>query len=143
MVSGDKDVTVGKRCKVGPFANLRSGTVLKDGSSIGNFVEVVRSQIGADSRAKHHTYLGDTIIGKKVNIGAGTITANYDGKNKNRTIVDDGAFIGSGTTIVAPVKIGKRAITGAGSVVVRGKDIAPDTTVVGVPAKPLTKKRKR
>ena len=138
----EHDVIVGKRCRIGPFAHLRPGTVMKDGSEIGNFVEVVRSEIGTGSKAKHHTYLGDTIVGKNVNVGAGTITANYDGKRKSRTIIDDGAFIGSSTTIVAPVKIGKKAVTGAGSVVVKGKDVPANTVVVGVPARPLIKDKK-
>jgi bifunctional UDP-N-acetylglucosamine pyrophosphorylase/glucosamine-1-phosphate N-acetyltransferase len=133
----ERDVIIGSGCRVGPFAHLRRGTVLKDGSEIGNFVEVVRSSVGVGSKAKHHSYLGDALVGKGVNIGAGTITANYDGKKKNRTVINDGAFIGSGTTIVAPVKIGRGAVTGAGSVVVKGKDVAPHTVVVGVPAKPL------
>jgi bifunctional UDP-N-acetylglucosamine pyrophosphorylase/glucosamine-1-phosphate N-acetyltransferase len=135
-------VVIGSRCKIGPFAHLRRGTVLKKGSSVGNYVEIVRSTIGEGSRAKHHSYIGDTVVGKDVNIGAGTITANYDGKNKNRTIIRDRAFIGSGTTIVAPVKIGKGAITGAGSVVVKGKDVLPGSVVVGVPARPLYEKSK-
>ncbi|NQT95676.1 MAG: bifunctional N-acetylglucosamine-1-phosphate uridyltransferase/glucosamine-1-phosphate acetyltransferase [Candidatus Omnitrophica bacterium] len=139
----EEGVLIGAKCKVGPFAHLRKGTVLKNNSAVGNFVEVVRSKIGKGSRAKHHTYLGDTIIGKDVNVGAGTITANYDGKAKNKTVIHDGAFIGSGTTIVAPVKIGKRAMTGAGSVVVKGKNVAPGSVVVGVPAKPLIKKKNK
>jgi len=137
----ENDVIIGRGCKVGPFVHLRRGTVLKPNAVVGNFVEVARSIIGEGSRAKHHSYLGDTIVGKNVNIGAGTITANYDGRSKNKTIVDDNAFIGSGTTIVAPVKIGKKATTGAGSVVVKGKDVAPGATVVGVPAKALNKKQ--
>lgn len=134
----ERDVVIGKGCRVGPFTHLRQGTVLEDGSEIGNFVEVVRSRIGSGSKAKHHSYLGDALVGKKVNVGAGTITANYDGKKKNKTIIEDKAFIGSSTTIVAPVKIGRGAITGAGSVIVKRRDVPPKTTVVGVPAKPLT-----
>ena len=133
----DRDVIVGRDCGIGPFAHLRKGTVLDDGSQIGNFVEVVRSRLGKGSRAKHHTYLGDTVIGSNVNVGAGSITANYNGKSKNQTIIGNGAFIGSGTTIVAPVKIGKGAMTGAGSVVVKGRDVPANTTVVGVPARPI------
>ncbi len=133
---------IGPRCKIGPFAHLRPGAVLKKGSAVGNYVEVVRSTIGEGSRAKHHSYIGDTDIGRNVNIGAGTITANYDGKNKNRTIIKDQAFIGSGTTIVAPVKIGKKATTGAGSVVIKGRNVLPGSVVVGVPARPLPVKRK-
>ena len=139
----EKDVIVGKASKIGPFAHLRTGTVLSDDVSVGNFVEIVRSKVGKASRAKHHTYLGDTEIAEKVNIGAGTITANYDGKNKNKTVISKGAFIGSGTTIVAPVKIGKNAITGAGSVVVKGKDVPANSVVCGVPAKPIKKSSRR
>ena len=136
----EKDVIIGPYCKVGPFANLRSGTVLKKGSQVGNYVEVTRSTIGENSRAKHHSYIGDTLIGKDVNIGAGTITANYDGKKKNKTVIDNAAFIGSGTILVAPVRIGRKAVTGAGSVVVKGGDVPDNSIVVGVPARPLYKK---
>ena len=139
----EKDVIVGRASKIGPFTHLRTGTVLSDDVSVGNFVEIVRSKVGKASRAKHHTYLGDTEIAEKVNIGAGTITANYDGKNKNKTVISKGAFIGSGTTIVAPVKIGKNAITGAGSVVVKGKDVPANSVVCGVPAKPIKKSSRR
>ncbi|MFA5369467.1 MAG: NTP transferase domain-containing protein [Candidatus Omnitrophota bacterium] len=135
----EKDVRIGPDCKIGPFANLRKGTVLKKGSQVGNFVEVTRSIIGENSRVKHHSYIGDTLIGKYVNIGAGTITANYDGKAKNNTIIEDSAFIGSGTILVAPVKIGRRAVTGAGSVVTKGRDVASGTIVTGVPARRLYK----
>jgi bifunctional UDP-N-acetylglucosamine pyrophosphorylase/glucosamine-1-phosphate N-acetyltransferase len=133
-------VVIGRGCEVGPFVHLRPGTVLKDNSQVGNFVEVVRSTIGRDSKAKHLSYLGDTSVGKDVNVGAGTIIANFDGKKKNRTIIADKAFIGSGSTIIAPVKIGKAAMTGAGCVVVKGKNVPARTVVVGVPAKPLPRK---
>ena len=138
----EKDVIIGADCKVGPFANLRSGTVLKKGSQVGNFVEVTRSTIGEGSRAKHHSYIGDALVGKDVNIGAGTITANYDGKKKNKTVIENSAFIGSGTILVAPVRIGRKAVTGAGSVVVKGRDVPDNAIVAGVPAKPLYKKVK-
>ena len=104
-------------CVVGPFARIRPGTHLESGAHIGNFVEIKNTKIGENSKAGHLTYLGDTIIGKDVNIGAGTITCNYDGINKNKTIIEDGAFIGSNTSLVAPVKIGKNATIGAGSVI--------------------------
>ena len=135
----EHDVTIGKGCEVGPFARIRPGTKLKSNAHIGNFVEVVRSKVGEGSKAKHLTYLGDVTIGRKVNIGAGTIVANYDGKNKNKTQVKDRAFIGSGTILIAPVKIGKDAITGAGAVVTRNRNVPDKTVVVGVPARVLKK----
>ncbi|MFA5362069.1 MAG: DapH/DapD/GlmU-related protein [Candidatus Omnitrophota bacterium] len=137
----EEDVTIGKDCRVGPFCRLRSGTKLQDKASIGNFVEVVRSTIGKGSKAKHLTYIGDAAIDENVNVGAGTIIANYDGKQKHKTRIKTGAFIGSGSILVAPVNIGKQAITGAGAVVTKNKHVPDNTIVVGVPAKPLKKKR--
>ena len=102
-------------CVIGPFARLRPGTELFTGAHVGNFVEVKNTQIGADSKANHLSYLGDATIGANVNIGAGTITCNYDGVNKHRTVVEDGAFIGSNSALVAPITIGKDATIGAGS----------------------------
>lgn len=104
---------------VGPFARLRPGTVLEIGSRVGNFVEVKKSVLGRGSKANHLTYLGDSLIGEKVNIGAGTITCNYDGKNKHQTIIEDRAFIGSNSALVAPVKIGKDSLVGAGSTITK------------------------
>ncbi len=132
-------VCIGKDCHVGPFCRLRSGTKLKDKASVGNFVEVVRSEIGSGSKAKHLTYIGDTTIDENVNVGAGTIIANYDGKNKHKTRIKTGAFIGSGSILVAPVNVGRQAITGAGAVVTKNKDVPDKTVVVGIPAKPLKK----
>jgi bifunctional UDP-N-acetylglucosamine pyrophosphorylase / glucosamine-1-phosphate N-acetyltransferase len=106
---------VGAGCILGPYARLRPGTVLADGVHIGNFVEVKNSQVGTGSKANHLTYLGDADVGAGVNIGAGTITCNYDGANKSRTVIGDGAFLGSGNMLVAPVTIGANATTGAGS----------------------------
>jgi len=100
---------------VGPFSRIRPGTVLSKGSRVGNFVEVKKSRIGKNTKINHLSYIGDATIGKKVNIGAGTITCNYDGKKKNKTKIFDGAFIGSNTALVAPIKIGKNAVIGAGS----------------------------
>ena len=102
---------------VGPFARLREGTVLKKSSKIGNFVEIKRSTIGEGTKAQHLSYIGDAHVGKDVNIGAGTITCNYDGKKKNPTFIEDRAFIGSNTSLVAPVRIGEGALIGAGSVI--------------------------
>ena len=134
-------VKIGRACQIGPFARLRSGTVLQDRAQIGNFVEIVRSRIGSGSKIKHHSYIGDAVIGKGVNVGAGSITANYDGKNKNLTFIDDGAFIGVGTILIAPVKIGKKAVTGAGSVVTKNRDVPAGAIVAGVPARILRKKK--
>ena len=110
-----ENVKIENNVTVGPFARLRPGTVLKSGSRIGNFVEVKKSKLGKNSKVNHLSYIGDATIGKNVNIGAGTITCNYDGKRKNKTIILDGAFIGSNTSLIAPIKIGKKAVVGAGS----------------------------
>ena len=115
-------------CCVGPFAHIRGGSQLEEGAEIGNFVEVKKSMIGKKSKAKHHAYLGDAVVGERVNIGAGTITCNYDGKNKAQTIIKDGAFIGSNVNLIAPITVGAGAYIGAGSTV--GKDIEPGTFVV-------------
>ena len=101
--------------KVGPFSRIRPGSFLSKGSRIGIFVEVKKSKLGKNSKANHLSYIGDATIGKNVNIGAGTITCNYDGKRKNKTKILDGAFIGSNTSLIAPIKIGKKAVVGAGS----------------------------
>ena len=108
---------VGADCSVGPFARFRPGAVLADRAHVGNFVEIKNSVLGEASKANHLTYLGDASIGKGVNIGAGTITCNYDGANKYRTVIEDGAFIGSDTALVAPVTVGRDATIGAGSVI--------------------------
>ena len=105
--------------KAGPFAHVGVQTKMDDGAEIGNFVEVKRSHIGANSKAKHLTYIGDAKIGKGVNIGAGTIFCNYDGKNKNQTIIEDGTFIGSNSSLVAPLRLGEGSYTGAGSVITK------------------------
>jgi bifunctional UDP-N-acetylglucosamine pyrophosphorylase/glucosamine-1-phosphate N-acetyltransferase len=112
-------VVVEGAATIGPFARLRPGTVLADGVHIGNFVETKNARLGAGSKANHLTYLGDAAIGSKVNVGAGTITCNYDGVNKYRTTIGDGAFIGSNTSLVAPVTVGKDATIAAGSVITR------------------------
>jgi len=112
-----EDAQIGEHCRVGPFARLRPHTVLARGVHIGNFVEVKNSEIGADSKANHLSYVGDTRVGAGVNVGAGTITCNYDGANKWPTEIGDGAFIGSGSMLVAPVRIGAGATIGAGSTI--------------------------
>jgi bifunctional UDP-N-acetylglucosamine pyrophosphorylase/glucosamine-1-phosphate N-acetyltransferase len=113
---------VAEHCTIGPFARLRPGTVLADQAKVGNFVETKKTYLGKGSKANHFTYLGDTTVGEKVNIGAGTITCNYDGVNKFKTTIGDGAFIGSNSALVAPVNIGKGATVGAGSTI--SKDVA-------------------
>ena len=110
---------IGPNCRIGPFARLRPETNLQRDVHIGNFVEVKKTSIGAGSKANHLTYLGDAIVGEKVNVGAGTVTCNYDGANKSTTVIGDGAFIGSGSMLVAPVKVGANATIGAGSTVSR------------------------
>lgn len=112
-----EDSSIAKNVEVGPFARLRDGVVLADSSKVGNFVEIKKSKIGQGSKANHHAYLGDAQIGKKVNIGAGTITCNYDGKVKHTTTIDDGSFVGTNSSLVAPLKIGKKAYVAAGSVI--------------------------
>ena len=110
-----ENATLQENVNVGPFSRIRPGTVLSKGSRVGNFVEVKKSRIGKNTRINHLSYIGDATVGKDVNIGAGTITCNYDGKRKNKTRIMDGAFIGSNTALIAPIKIGKKAIVGAGS----------------------------
>lgn len=133
---------IGPGATVGPFASLRPGTRLGAGAKAGTFVEVKGSIIGERSKVPHLSYIGDTEIGSKANIGAGTITGNYDGETgvKSKTVIEDGVLTGSGTTLVAPVTLGKESVTGAGSVVT--KDVGPSDVVVGVPAR-VVRKRKR
>ena len=122
-----ENATLGSNVNVGPFARLRPGSILSAGTRVGNFVEVKKSRIGKNSKINHLSYVGDSIVGKNVNIGAGTITCNYDGKRKNKTKILDGAFIGSNTALVAPIKIGKKAVVGAGSTLtknVKNKSLA-------------------
>jgi bifunctional UDP-N-acetylglucosamine pyrophosphorylase/glucosamine-1-phosphate N-acetyltransferase len=148
-----QDSNVGKQCKIlasvlesaeveddvdiGPFARLRKGAHLAQGVHMGNFGEIKNSTLGPGVKMGHFSYIGDATISANVNIGAGTITCNFDGEKKHATEIGEGAFIGSDTMLVAPVKIGARSRTGAGSVVT--KDVPADTLVVGVPARPLRK----
>jgi len=122
-----ENVKIENNVSLGPYARLRPGTILKSGSKIGNFVEVKKSIIGKGSKVNHLSYIGDSFLGKNVNIGAGTITCNYDGVKKNKTKIKDKVFIGSNSSLVAPVTINKDSIIGAGSVItknVRKKSLA-------------------
>ncbi len=129
--------TTGVACELGPFARMRPGAVLADRVKLGNFVEVKESTIDDGSKVNHLTYIGDAEIGKGVNVGAGTITCNYDGANKHKTIIDDGAFIGSGVELVAPIRVGRNATIGAGSTLTKP---APDEKLTLERAKQLTVK---
>ena len=112
-------VKIENNVTVGPYARIRPGTTLRSGSKIGNFVEVKKSIIGKDSKLNHLSYIGDSTLGRKVNIGAGTITCNYDGIKKNKTKINDDVFIGSNTSLVAPITIEKNSMIGAGSVITK------------------------
>ena len=126
---------VGANCHIGPYARLRPGSKLHDGVHIGNFVEIKNSEIAANSKANHLSYIGDSSVGSRVNIGAGTITCNYDGANKHRTVIEDDVFVGSNTQLVAPVKVGRGATIGAGSTITRD---APENELTLSRAKQMT-----
>jgi len=132
---------VGEDARIGPMSHLRPGSVVGQGSEIGNYAEIKQSRLGAGVRQHHFSYLGDAEVGDDVNIGAGTVTANFDGTTKHQTVIGDGAFIGVDTMLRAPVTVGAGAKTGAGSVVTR--DVAPGKTVVGAPARPIELRRSR
>jgi bifunctional UDP-N-acetylglucosamine pyrophosphorylase/glucosamine-1-phosphate N-acetyltransferase len=150
-----EDTTIGERCRIvasvlerssvgndvtiGPFAHLRPGSRIEDGVELGNYAEVKASTIGPRTKLHHFSYIGDATLGADTNVGAGTITCNYDGVDKHQTSVGEGVFIGSDTMLVAPVTLGDGARTGAGSVVTR--DVAPGELVVGVPARPMRSRR--
>jgi bifunctional UDP-N-acetylglucosamine pyrophosphorylase/glucosamine-1-phosphate N-acetyltransferase len=150
-----EDTAIGERCRVvasvlegswvgngvtiGPFAHLRPGARIEDDAELGNYAEVKASTVGARTKVHHVSYLGDATLGPDTNVGAGTITCNYDGVDKHQTVVGEGVFIGSDTMLVAPVTLGDGARTGAGSVVTR--DVAPGQLVVGVPARPIRRRR--
>ncbi len=136
-------VSIGARCRIGPFAHIRGGTQVGDGSQVGSFVEMKETVLGPDSLALHLAYLGDTTVGAGVNIGAGTITANFDGNSKHKTSIEDGASIGAGTVLVAPVTVGAKARTGAGAVVLSDADIESGDLVAGVPAKKIKTRRSK
>ncbi len=133
--------TIGRGVSVGPFSRLRPGTVIEDGVHVGNYAELKNSRIGPGSHIGHFSYVGDATLGRDVNIGAGTVTCNYDRTAKHETTIGDRAFIGSGSMLVAPVTIGEGAVTGAGAVVTR--DVPANTTVAGVPARVLSGSRSR
>ena len=114
-----EDCKINNRVEVGPYARLRPGTILEEGSKIGNFVEVKKSIIGKKSKVNHLSYIGDSELGKDVNIGAGTITCNYDGINKSKTKIKNNVFIGSNSSLVAPITINENSIVGAGSVITK------------------------
>ncbi len=126
---------IGERISVGPFSRIRAGTRIEPGAYVGNFAEIKNSRIGSGTHVGHFSYVGDSELGEDVNIGAGTVTANFDGRDKHRTVIGDRAKIGSDTIIVAPVKIGEDASTGSGAVV--NRDVPAGETVVGVPARPI------
>ena len=132
---------IGNNVTIGPFARLRPDTVLEDNSKIGNFVEIKKSRVGKNSKVNHLSYIGDSVLGKNVNVGAGTITCNYDGKNKYKTKILDNAFIGSNSSLVAPVKIGKNTVIGAGSTIT--KDVKDNTLALSRVFQREFKKRKK
>ena len=114
-----EDCKIENKVNIGPYARIRPGVVLKEGSKVGNFVEIKKSTIGKNSKVNHLTYIGDSYIGKSVNVGAGTITCNYDGVKKSKTIIKDSVFIGSNSSLIAPLKIEQGSIVGAGSVITK------------------------
>jgi bifunctional UDP-N-acetylglucosamine pyrophosphorylase/glucosamine-1-phosphate N-acetyltransferase len=130
------DSTIGENAKIGPFAHLRPGTELGPDVHVGNFVETKKTRLGRGSKANHLTYLGDSLVGENVNVGAGTITCNYNGYEKRQTVIEDGAFIGSDTQLVAPVRVGKRAVVAAGATIV--EDVRPGVLAISrVPCKQI------
>ena len=133
-------VTIKKNSSVGPFARLRPGTVLEEDSKVGNFVEIKNSKIKKGSKVNHLSYVGDADVGSNVNIGAGVITCNYDGANKHKTIIGNDSFIGSNVSLVAPLKLGKNTLVGAGSVIT--KDVPNDMLAVERNKQSIIKKKK-
>jgi len=138
----ESKVRIGSQCTIGPFARIRGGSKIGNNVEIGNYTEVSRTKVGDRTIMKHFSYLGDAVLGSNVNIGAGAVTANFDGKDKNITKISDHAFIGSNAVLVAPARVGKKSSVGAGSVLTRGKSVPDGKTAAGVPAKMITPKRK-
>ncbi|MFA5261653.1 MAG: DapH/DapD/GlmU-related protein, partial [Candidatus Omnitrophota bacterium] len=136
----ENNVTIGTQCVIGPFARIRPGTKIGNRVEIGNFAEVSRSVMGERCFMKHFSFLGDARVGRDVNIGAGVVTANYDGKHKNQTRVGARAFVGSDSILVAPVEIGPDAMTAAGCVVIRGTKVPSGSVIMGVPGRIRKKK---
>ena len=134
-------VTIGAGCEVGPFSHLRVGTELADGAEVGNFVELKQASLGSGAKAKHLAYVGDASIGAGANIGAGTVFANYDGERKHRTEVGANSFVGSGTILIAPARVGDGAKTGAGAVVTAGTRVPEGEVWVGVPARSMNEQQ--
>ena len=133
--------SVGDEVQIGPYCHLRRGTRLDDGVKLGNFVEVKNSRLGEGTHAGHFSYLGDADLGRRVNVGAGTVSCNYDGARKHRTVIEDDVFVGSDSMLIAPIRLGSGSRTGAGSVVTR--DVKPGQLVVGAPARPVPSQRLR
>lgn len=134
-----EDSKIGANCKIGPYTHIRPNTIIGDNIKVGSFVELKNSKIDNQTKIPHLSYIGDSIVRKDVNIGSGVITANYDGKEKHQTMIEDGAFIGCNTNLVAPIKIEKNAFIGAGSTIT--KDVPADTLVIAR-AKEVMKKYK-
>ena len=128
-------------CSVGPWTRVRPGCVIEAGAHLGNFCEFKNARIGKGAKAGHLSYLGDAAVGAGANIGAGTITANYDGRKKSKTRIGRGAFIGSGSILVAPVSVGDSAVTGAGAVLLKGRDVPKGGLALGLPARLATRKK--
>ncbi len=139
----EKGVEIGVNCEIGPFAKIRAGSKIGPGVAIGSFVEIVRSRIGQDTRIKHLSYFGDAEVGKGVNVGAGTITANYTGKRKEKTRIGNKVFLGVNTSLIAPLELGDGVKTGAGSVVTARQRVRKNAVIAGVPAKELKQGRRK
>ena len=138
----ENNVRIGNRCLIGPFCRIRPDTRIGNNVEVGNFTEVSRSKVGDHCFMKHFGFLGDALLGKRVNIGAGVVTANFDGKMKHVTEISDDAFIGSDSILVAPLRIGRGAVTGAGCVVPSQRNVPDHGVVAGVPAKLISRRKK-